>query len=132
MKYLIFQKILYTRITIKKLFKTNTGDTIKDMNGIDFIEQNEFHIKSRRLFGEPTTPTMIRILLRTGIAQNEKQALLILTSLTLIVLILTCTLIYSRINPPTSDIIIDEQGNSYTFDQYINAVREGKNPLLPE
>jgi hypothetical protein len=132
MKYLIFQKILYTRINIKKLFKTNTGDTIKSMNGIDFIEQNEFHIKSRRLFGEPTTPTMIRILLRTGIAQTEKQALFILSTLTLIVLLLTCSLIYSRLNPSSSDIIIDAQGNSYTFDQYINAVRQGKDPLLPK
>lgn len=132
MKYPLIQKILYTRIQFKKLFKTHTDDTIELMTQVDFIEQNEFHIKSRRLFGEPTTPTMIRILLRTGIAQNEKQALFILIAFTIIILTTTFMLINARLNPPSSNIVVDTQGNTYTFEQYIDLVRQGKDPLLPQ
>jgi hypothetical protein len=100
------------------------------MDRVDFIEQNEFHIKSRKLLGDPTTPTMIRVLLRTGLAKNEKQALIILLSLIGVTLTLTCTLIYSR-SIPSNNLVIDKAGNSYTFDQYIELVRAGKDPLLP-
>ena len=39
------------------------------------FEDNDFHIRSRRIFGEPETPTMVKFLLNHGIAKNEKQAL---------------------------------------------------------
>lgn len=101
------------------------------MDRIDFIEQNEFHIKSRKLFGEPTTPTMIRILLRTGIAHNEKQAVFILAFIVLATLSLTFGIIHAR-NTPASSTVTDQAGNSYTFEQYIELVRAGKDPLLPK
>ncbi len=102
------------------------------MDRVDFIEKNEFHIRSRKLFGEPTTPTMVIILLKTGIAKNEKQALGILLGTVAAILLLTSWLLYSRINPPTNNIIIDQQGNTYTFEQYIELVRSGRDPLLPK
>ena len=102
------------------------------MDRVDFIEKNDFHIKSRRLLGEPTTPTMILILIKTGLAKNEKQALTILLLIVTITLSLTGWLMYSRINPPSSNLVIDQQGNSYTFEQYIDLVRQGKDPLLPK
>jgi hypothetical protein len=99
------------------------------MNGVDFIERNEFHIKSRRLLGEPATPTMISILLKTGIAKNEKQALLILLATILAAIGLTVALILSR-TAPASDVVTDKDGNTYQFAEYIELVRQGKDPLL--
>ncbi len=100
------------------------------MANVDFLEKSEFHIRSRKLFGEPTTPTMISFLLKTGMAKNEKQALFIL--LGFIALTLTCTtvLLYFRINPPVSETITDKYGNTYTIEQYIDLVKQGKDPLL--
>ena len=102
------------------------------MDRVDFLEKNEFHIRSRKLFGDPTTPTMITILLRTGVAKNEKQALAILLGVIAITLTLASILLYSRLTPPTSTLITDQQGNVYTFEQYIELVRNGKDPLLPK
>lgn len=102
------------------------------MKHVDFVEQNEFHIKSRKLFGEPTTPTMIRILLRTGIVKNEKQALIVLIGIVILLFTLTFTLINNRFNSSLNNIVIDAQGNSYTFEHYIELVRQGKDPLLPQ
>lgn len=101
------------------------------MSKVEFIEQNEFHIKSRKLFGAPTTPTMIRVLLRTGIAKNEKQAVIILLSIIVLCFVLTFVVI-NRQNNSGTDTIIDAQGKSYTFDQYINLVKQGKDPLLSQ
>lgn len=102
------------------------------MERIDFLDKNEFHIRSRKLFGEPTTPTMVTILLKTGFAKNEKQALAILLGIIAITLTCTSILIYTRLNTPTSDVVFDQYGNSYTFEQYIELVRQGKDPLLPK
>ncbi len=101
------------------------------MDKVDFIEKNEFHIKSRRILGDPTTPTMISILLKSGLAKTEKQALIILLSIVAITLLLTFGLIYSR-HTSSSNIVVDKLGNSYTFEQYIDLVRQGKDPLLPK
>lgn len=102
------------------------------MNRVDFIENNQFHIKSRKLFGDPTTPTMIVILLKTGLAKNEKQALIILVGIILATLSLTAWVANSQFNPKVSDLVIDQQGNSYTFQEYIDLVKAGKDPLLPK
>jgi hypothetical protein len=102
------------------------------MDRVDFIEKNEFHIRSRKLFGEPTTPTMVVILLKTGIAKNEKQAFAILLTTVAVALALTSLLLYTRINSASSNTIVDQAGNTYTFDEYINLVRQGKDPLLPK
>lgn len=123
------QKLLYTPIHLKLL--TNT-DTIKSMDRVDFIEQNEFHIKSRRILGDLETPTMIRILLKVGIVKTEKQALFVLLGVSALVLFFTIFLINARINPATSNIVVDTQGNTYTFEQYIELVRQGRDPLLPQ
>ena len=123
------QKLLYTPIHLKLL--TNT-DTIKSMDRVDFIEQNEFHIKSRRILGDLETPTMIRILLKVGIVKTEKQALFVLLAISALILFFTISLINARINPATSNIVVDAQGNTYTFEQYIELVRQGRDPLLPQ
>lgn len=123
------RKFLCTPIRLKFLSKNST---IEVMNRVDFIEKNEFHIKSRKLFGEPVTPTMVTILLKTGIVKNEKQALFVLTGIVITTLALTGILFYFRISPPTNNIVVDQNGNVYTFEQYIELVRQGKDPLLPK
>lgn len=102
------------------------------MNKVDFIEKNEFHIRSRKLFGDPTTPTMIKILLKTGLARNEKQALLILTIIIFASLIVTSWILYTDIVPPTNTTILDQTGKSYTIEEYVDLVKQGKDPLLPK
>lgn len=122
------KNILYTPIQLKFL---QTNDTIQVMDRVDFIEQNEFHIKSRRIFGEPTTPSMISLLIKTGIAKTEKQALIILCSLIAIVLSVTISILIAR-HTPTSNVVVDQNGVSYTFQEYIGLVRQGKDPLLKQ
>jgi hypothetical protein len=100
------------------------------MSNVDFLEKNEFHIRSRKLFGDPTTPTMVSILLKTGLAKNEKQAAGILLGVIAVTLTLTSILIYIRFNPTIDDTITDAYGNTYTFEQYIELVRQGNDPLL--
>lgn len=123
------KKILYTQIRLKFFQKSST---IQSMDRVDFLEKNEFHITSRKLFGDPNTPTMITILLKTGLAKNEKQALIILVGIIFATLSLTAWLAQSQFNFTKSDLIIDPTGNSYTFDEYIDLVRQGKDPLLPK
>lgn len=122
------KKILYTPIRLSFYKKDST---IKAMTSVDFLEKNEFHIHSRKLFGDPTTPTMISILLKTGIAKNEKQATGILLAIIATTLTVTSILVHIRFNPQTSDVLTDRYGNTYTFEQYIKLVQQGKDPLLP-
>ena len=124
-----FKQTLYTQICAKDSKLSKKDATIKAMDKVEFIEQNEFHIKSRRLFGEPTTPSMVSFLLRTGLAKNEKQAVFILFTVISLTLILTLSLIYGK-SSSANDTVVDQQGNSYTFEQYINLVKQGKDPLL--
>ncbi len=100
------------------------------MSKVDFLEKNEFHISSRKLFCDPTTPPMIMLLLKVGIAKNEKQAAAILLGIIAVALTCTASLIYFRIAPPTDNTITDQYGNVYTFEQYVELVRQGKDPLL--
>ena len=93
------------------------------MKGVDFIEKNEFHIKSRKLFGDPTTPTMITILLKTGLAKNEKQALTILIGIIIAALSLTAWIANSQFNPPTSNLVIDQKNYETDRDALVRATR---------
>lgn len=100
------------------------------MSQVEFVEQNEFHIKSRRLFGEPETPGMIRFLLKTGVAKNEKQAVIVLTIVIILSITATLFIIHSRINQSGSNLITDANGKTYTVEQYVELVRQGRDPLL--
>jgi len=125
--YRLLQKVAYFQVF------NNKNDIIKsNMSELRFVEDNEFHIKSRRLLGEPTTPSMIRFLLRTGIAKNEKQALFVLIGIVVAVLGLTFYLAnVMLIGPKGSDYIEDRFGNQYTTEQYIELLKQGKDPLSP-
>ena len=100
------------------------------MNGIDFHEDNDFHIRSRRLLGEPETPSMIRFLLRSGVAKTEKQALYILISVILVALSATIFIIRGG-GSGADDYIRGVDGQKYTFEEYMNLVEQGRDPLDP-
>ena len=100
------------------------------MNEVLFQEDNELHIKSRRLLGELETPSMIRFLLRTGVAKNEQQALYILICVIVVALSSTIFLIRGGIVPP-DDTIRGLDGQNYTFEEYIQLVNQGQDPLDP-
>ena len=100
------------------------------MSTVDFLEKNNFHIKSRKLFCEPTTPIMISLLIKSGFAKTEKQAAGILLFIIAITLTATSMLIYTRINPTTSNTVTDQYGNTYTVEQYVELVKQGNDPLL--
>lgn len=100
------------------------------MSKVEFIGQNDFHIKSPRLLGKPETPGMVVFLLKTGIVKNEKQALIVLIATILISVTLTAIFINHRLNPSGSNLITDANGKTYTVEQYVKLVAQGKDPLL--
>jgi len=85
--------------------------------GIQFDDgKNEFHIKSRRIFGDPETPTMIRLLLKSRIVKNEKQALYVLLAIIIVALSATF-LLYRNLNS-VDEGFIDKNGNKTTLKEY--------------
>ncbi len=98
------------------------------MKGIEFEEDNDFHIKSRTLLGEPQTPTMISFLLRTGLAKSEKQALIILSAV-IIVAISAAILISLGRGDSREAYVVDEYGKRYEMAEYIQLVKDGRDPL---
>ena len=103
------------------------------MNDLEFLEENELHIKSRRLLGIPASPTMVRFLLRSGVAKNEKQALFILFTAVALIIVLTIYLANVLLLAPEEgpSYIQDRFGNQYTPEQYTDLLKRGKDPLSP-
>ena len=99
------------------------------MGSIDFHEENEFHIRSRRLLGEPETPSMIRFLLRTGVVKNEKQAVSILIGVILVALSAAFFIAQGGAGAGGDDYITGLDGHKYTSEEYFKLVGQGKDPL---
>ena len=102
------------------------------MQDIEFIEDNDLHIKTQRVLGNSQKPGMIRFLLCTGIVKNEKQA--IITLISLIAIMLLSTILITNIllfNNKAPDKVTDKFGNVYTTEEYINLLKKGKDPLSP-
>lgn len=99
------------------------------MSQIEFNEDNEFHIKSRALFGEKQTPTMIRMLLKSGIVKNEKQAVVVLLTIAILAIGATWFILGDR--GSENDYVVAPDGTRYSAEEYINLVRQGIDPLSP-
>lgn len=85
--------------------------------------EKEFHIRSRRLFGDPETPTMIKFLLDHKIVKNEKQAMYILIGV--VVVFLGATLYtYKVMNDTPTDITLRD-GSKIPVKEYIEGVKKG-------
>lgn len=99
------------------------------MKSVEFEEDNsDFHIKSRSLLGEPETPTMIKFLLKTGMAKNEKQALIILI-ICIVVALSAAFFIFQGRNGAREAYVVDQYGTRYEMEEYISLVKAGRDPL---
>lgn len=102
-------------------------------NDIQFEEDygdSGFHIRSRKLLGEPTTPTMINFLLQKKIVKNEKQAMIVLVILIVIFLSLSAFIIRSAITNNEELIIVNKYGQEIPFEDYIDMINRGVEPIL--
>lgn len=90
-------------------------------------DEQEFHIKSRKILGEPETPTMIRLLLKSGAAKNEKQALTILLVAVLFMVVATILIIWQP--NLKGDKVTTADGKVYEAKEYFRLVDSGHDPL---
>ena len=97
-------------------------------NGVEFetdneyLDNNSFHIRSRKLLGEPTTPGMVKFLMKTGIAKTEKQATIILVVFILLIVSFSIYLVKAG---PREDIIITTDGRIIPVEIYITSLENG-------
>lgn len=114
------------------LFVNKNGIIKNDMNTLEFMEDNDFHIKSRRLLGNPSIPSLIKFLIKNGIVKTEKQALFTVIGFILMIIFLTIWLANILLfNSNTPEFIEDRFGNKYTPEQYIEYLNKGQDPLSP-
>ena len=96
--------------------------------GIEFEEEydgSEFHIRSRKLLGEKTTPTLITFLMDRGVAKSEKQAFYISITCIVIFLSVSVWIIRSTVVNDTPLQVVDKYGRSIPFDEFIEQVNQG-------
>ncbi len=75
------------------------------MSDIQFDEpQNQMRYQSRRILGEPATPTVIKFLLKKGIARDEEHATKILMIAIGIMFFISIILFVNYINPPEANV----------------------------
>ncbi len=102
-------------------------------NDIQFEEDygdSGFRIRSRKLLGEPTTPTMINFLLERKIANTEKQATIILVTFIVVFIGLSGFIINKSINNDEELIIVNRYGQEIPFDNYVEMLNRGVEPIL--
>jgi hypothetical protein len=100
---------------------------------IEFEEEYgtpRFHIKSRKLLGEPTTPTMVNFLLQKKIAKDEKQALIILACVIVFFLSTSIFIINKTLSKNNNLVIINKYGQEIPLEDYINMINQGIDPIL--
>lgn len=100
---------------------------------IQFDEEygnSNFHIRSRKILGEPTTPSMITFLLKKKIAKNEKQATIILLLIIVLFLGLSSFIIYRTIHKSKELVIVNKYGQEIPFDTYVEMLNRGVEPIL--
>lgn len=97
---------------------------------VEFDEQDpnqEFHIKSPKisLLGSLETPTMIRLLLKSGLVKNEKQALGLLIAIMIAAFCVTGGIWFLRAQASQNNIFTDFKGNKVTTQQYLDNIKRG-------
>lgn len=89
-----------------------------------------FHIRSRKILGEPTTPTMINFLLNKKIAKNEKQAMIILVIGIVVFLSASILIVRNSIVNNEELVIVNKYGQEIPFEDYIDMINKGVEPIL--
>jgi hypothetical protein len=96
------------------------------MNGIEFNENNEFHIKSRKYLSHYDGTKMGRFLIDKGIVKNNKQAQYLLLGVSVFLLLGALWLINTQyINDNTETYYYDESGRQYTTVEKLEAIKAG-------
>lgn len=99
---------------------------------IQFEEEygdSKFHIRSRKILGEPTTPAMVNFLISKNVAKDEKQALIILVSAIVVFLALSIFIIDKSINNDDPLIIVNKYGQQIPFEEYVTMINQGVEPI---
>lgn len=91
---------------------------------------SKFHIRSRKILGEPTTPTMINFLLEKKIVKTEKQALVALSCAIVVFLGLSVSIIHNSLSTNEELIIVNKYGQKIPFDVYVDKLNRGEDPIL--
>lgn len=104
-----------------------------DDNDVQFEEDSprdsQFHIRSPKILGEVTTPTVINFLLERNVVKNEKQATVLVLLICAVFLIVSGFIIRNKISSPEELMVINKYGQEITFDEYIAAVNRGEDPI---
>lgn len=102
------------------------------MEGVEFEDEyngSEFHIRSRRVLGEKTTPGMISFLMERGVAKNEKSAVILLGIGIAIFVGLSIMIIRSTLVTDTKLVVFDKYNRPILFEEYIEALERGEDLL---
>ncbi len=88
----------------------------------------EFHIRSPKisLFGDPETPTMIKLLIKSKLVKTEKQAFYVLVGFVLFTIIVIIFLWAPSINN-NDTTLIDQYGNKTTLEEHLNSLNAPAN-----
>lgn len=93
------------------------------MGSIEFEDEN-FLNKPRG--SKPSS--MVKFLKRTGVVENERQASIILVAFVIVAISATIFILLGR-NAEKEAYVTDSDGNKYQMEEYIQLVKEGKDPL---
>ncbi|NCS98875.1 hypothetical protein GW764_01675 [Candidatus Parcubacteria bacterium] len=102
------------------------------MNKIEFNEENEFYIKTRRHLGEYENSKMEKILLDKGIVKNRRQATYFLIGLVIFLIAVNAYVYLSLIYTPKDDYVVGPDGERYSVEEYMEELGKGNNILDPE
>lgn len=89
----------------------------------------KFHIRSRKILGEPTTPAMVNFLLSKKIVKNEKQAVIALISTIVVFLSLSIFIIDRSLNNDEPLIFVNKYGQQIPFEDYVDMINRGVEPI---
>lgn len=100
------------------------------MNDVNFDENNEFYLKTRVALVDKKTSPIIKLLIKSGIAKNQKQALMILVGVLFFLIISIFYVYFQFIKKPNFDYVIAPDGTRYGAEEYLRLIKMGKDPLI--
>ncbi|MDQ3076589.1 MAG: hypothetical protein M3Q63_00830 [bacterium] len=88
-------------------------------------QKEEFHIRSPKisLFGDPETPTMIKLLLKSKLVKTERQAFYVLISFIIVTVIIIASIIGPRLYQGGNNVLIDANGNETSVEDYLKSLK---------
>ncbi|MBA3550983.1 hypothetical protein H0W32_02125 [Patescibacteria group bacterium] len=87
-------------------------------------KEEEFHIRSPKisLFGDPETPTLIKLLLKFKVVKTERQAFYVLIGFIIVAAIIVFIIQMTNFRSK-EDVYIDPQGNKSSIEQYLQEIK---------